>query len=560
MTKNLRTVSFGAAYIIERRTNRMKKTLSFILAIVMIVVILPATVFATETPWETVDASGYAPEDFDYKDTNGKFTKRDLYVPSKWTISKKYFAISYTCTLKETAGKVTYKTNSAGKVVQDGSNNGCIGLVLGGGDGAGCVYLTYANPAVATSADAVKQKPCGKQLYFGPWWGSGVFFKGRVNYGISQSNVDEEYTILLYGSYEGTTLKVRAAINGIDFDAWGQEEFTVTNFNGKLGYATKLSGFAAEVRYLESDSPLTKYSLGHNYENNSLDNGYVGPVMGKWTKTGNTVKSNTANISSAGSYYQLGYSDNVEVSAKMTLGVEHGFLFGVDNRLADLSINENGDRYNLVDFVKATTTGLVNVGVEKNDKKWGGWIRVDDTELVKAGTKDQKADVRVRYNKGNVKIYVDDVLVLERDGGNYGGGFGLWSKATGATFEDVKVNYILDEPTGDNNAAGYYQTRGNDLRVILECSKEELKKYAECEITVAFETANGTVTKTYKANVAYTGLDYGENNFYVAPDGYGLIGCEILGITGATSFTAKATLKLADGNTVDIALGSGNIG
>ena len=96
--------------------------------------------------------------------------------------------------------------------------------------------------------------------------------------------------------------------------------------------------------------------------------------------------------------------------------------------------------------------------------------------------------------------------------------------------------------------------------MILECSKEELKKYAECEITVAFETASGTVTKTYKANVAYTGLDYGENNFYVAPDGYGLIGCEILGITGATSFTAKATLKLADGGTVDIPLGSGNIG
>ena len=554
MTKNLRTVSFGAAYIIERKTNRMKKTLSFILAIVMILAILPVTVFATENPWETVDASGYAPEDFN---TAGK---RDLYVPSKWTISKKYFAISYTCTLKENAGKVTYKLNDAGKVVQDGSNNGCIGLVLGGGDGAGCVYLTYANPAVATSADAVKEKPCGKQLYFGPWWGSGVFFKGRVNYGISQSNVGEEYTILLYGSYEGTTLKVRAAINGIDFDAWGQEEFTVTNFNGKLGYATKLSGFAAEVRYLESDSPLTKYSLGHNYENNSLDNGYVGPVMGKWTKTGNTVKSNTANISSAGSYYQLGYSDNVEVSAKMTLGVEHGFLFGVDNRLADLSINENGDRYNLVDFVKATTTGLVNVGVEKNDKKWGGWIRVDDTELVKAGTKDQKADVRVRYNKGNVKVYVDDVLVIERNGGNYGGGFGLWSKSATAVFEDVKVNYILDEPAEGKRATGYYQTRGNDLRVILECSKEELKKYAECEIAVAFETANGTVTKTYKANVAYTGLDYGENNFYVAPDGYGLIGCEILGITGATSFTAKATLKLADGGTVEIPLGSGNIG
>ena len=542
-------MSFGAAYIIERKTNRMKKTLSFILAIVMIVAILPVTVFATETPWETVDASGYALEDFN---TAGK---RDLYVPSKWTISKKYFAISYTCTLKENAGKVTYKLNDAGKVVQDAANNGCIGLVLGGGDGAGCVYLTYANPAVATSADAVKEKPCGKQLYFGPWWGSGVFFNGRVNYGISQSNVDEEYTILLYGSYEGTTLKVRAAINGVDFDAWGQEEFTVTNFNGKLGYATKLSGFAAEVRYLESDSPLTKYSLGHNYENNSLDNGYVGPVMGKWTKTGNNIRSNTANIASAGSYYQLGYSDNVEVSATMTLGKEHGFLFGVDNRLADLSVNENGDRYNLVDFMASC-----NVGVEINDKKWGGWSKVGDTEIVKAGDANSKVDVRVRYNKGNIKIYVGDTLLMERDGGNYGCGFGLWSKSSTAVFENVKVNYILDEPTGGRNETGYYQTRGDDLRVILECSKEELKKYSECEITVAFETASGTVTRTYTANVAYTGLDYGENNFYVAPEGYGLIGCEIIGITGATSFTATAVLKLADGNTVEIPLGSGNIG
>lgn len=542
----------------------MKKTLSFILAIVMIVVILPATVFATETPWETVDASGYAPEDFDYKDTNGKFTKRDLYVPSKWTISKKYFAISYTCTLKETAGKVTYKTNSAGKVVQDGSNNGCIGLVLGGGDGAGCVYLTYANPAVATSADAVKQKPCGKQLYFGPWWGSGVFFKGRVNYGISQSNVDEEYTILLYGSYEGTTLKVRAAINGIDFDAWGQEEFTVTNFNGKLGYATKLSGFAAEVRYLESDSPLTKYSLGHNYENNSLDNGYVGPVMGKWTKTGNTVKSNTANISSAGSYYHLGYGDNYIIEAKMTAGPNYGFLVAVEDFYGDGKVQENFDRYYLVDFLNG------GVDTTRNNSKFGDWTfkglndgieKIPDGKKINVG---DKFDAKIVVKDNTLSVYANGYLVQRRTIDSYfGNGFGLWSKAADTNpgvFEDLKVTYILDEPAEGNNAAGYYQTRGDDLRVILECSKEELKKYAECEITVAFETASGTVTKTYKANVAYTGLDYGENNFYVAPEGYGLIGCEILGITGATSFTAKATLKLADGGTVDIPLGSGNIG
>ena len=524
----------------------MKKTLSFILAIVMIMAIIPVTVFATATPWETVDASGYALDDFD--------TKADVYAPEYKTISKKYFAISYTCTLKEKAGRVTYKTDDKGTVVQKRANNGCLGLVLGGSDGIGCVYLTYAKPAVPKSADTVNQLICGRTLQFGPWWGSGVCYNARSATGISQAYMDEEYTIMLYGSYENGTLKVRAAINGVDFDAWGQEEFTIANFNGKLGYATKLSGFAAEVRYLESDSPLTKYSLGHDYKNNSLDNGYVGPVMGRWTKTGNTFKSNTANISTAGSYYQLGYSDNVEISAKMTIGVEHGFLFGVDNRIADLNINENGDRYNLVDFMKDG-----KVGVENNNTKWGGWMKAGDVETVKAGDLNKKADVRVRYNKGNIKIYVGDTLIMERTGGDYGCGFGLWSKSSAAVFEDVKVNYILDEPA-EGSVAGYYQTRGNDLRVILECTKEELKKYTECEITVDFATADGVVTKTYKANVAYTGLDYGENNFYVAPDGYGLIGCEIIGISGATSFKANAKLISASGEPVVVALGSGSIG
>ena len=248
----------------------------------------------------------------------------------------------------------------------------------------------------------------------------------------------------------------------------------------------------------------------------------------------------------------------------MTAGPNYGFLVAVEDFYGDGKVRENFDRYYLVDFLNG------GVDTTRNNSKFGDWTfkglndgieKIPDGKKINVG---DKFDAKIVVKDNTLSVYANGYLVQRRTIDSYfGNGFGLWSKAADTNpgvFENLKVTYILDKPAEGKNATGYYQTRGNDLRVILECSKEELKKYTECEITVAFETATGTVTKTYKANVAYTGLDYGENNFYVAPDGYGLIGCEITGITGATEFTAEAALKLAGGDTVKITLGSGNIG
>lgn len=95
----------------------MKRVISLILAIVMIALLAPMAISADEI--KTVDAS--APAD-------AVAEKAD-----QVTITKKYFAVSYTMNYAAKAGKE--------------GNNGCNGLILGGRDGVGCVFLPYDGKA-----------------------------------------------------------------------------------------------------------------------------------------------------------------------------------------------------------------------------------------------------------------------------------------------------------------------------------------------------------------------------------------------------------------------------
>ena len=525
----------------------MKKIVSVILVAIMLLSVFPLTATAAETPaWEEVDASNTdvtnpVKADGSYNGWYGN--------TRQWKATKKYFAVQYEVYYSEWAARQ--------------EDNKVMGIDLGDqGTDIAYVYLNY-NGSVKNSDG--KFKCSGTLLQWPPdSWGSGSFKGKGVTVDMSPLvNTTVKLTVTGMHDTVNKTWNFKGYINGkqmINFYGQERDYFTIpeAGFNCNVGWSTRVHDINATARFIESDTQEFDCNAFGNIEVPTLS---LGAIKGNWVKDGNNYKTTGFTPSSDGDYYHLGYGSNYVIEAKMTAGPNYGFLVAVEDYHGDGKIQENYDRYYLIDFLNG------GVDTTRNNSKFGDWTftkfddeKIPDEKKVNIG---DKFDAKIVVKDNNLRVYVNEYLIQEREIESwFGTGFGLWSKAADdypGIFEDLKISYILDEPA-EGSVAGYYQTRGNDLRVILECTKEELKKYTECEITVDFATANGVVTKTYKANVAYTGLDYGENNFYVAPDGYGLIGCEIIGISGATSFKANAKLISASGEPVVVALGSGSIG
>ena len=375
----------------------MKRVISLILAIVMVALLAPMAISADEI--KTVDATG------------GEAAASNLSKGDQWTITKKYFAVSYTMNYAAKAGKVDGDTK----------DNGCNGIILGGADSVGCVFLPY---------DGVdgNQKTANKVLKFGPWWNTDSFGAKRSDVDAS-AYVGKDVTILLVGSYENKKLTVKAYLNGTAVKAWGADEFVIENFNGQLGWATKLAGVKATAKFVESDTALDKTAFDAKAPVPSVK---TGAIMGEWTKNGTTYISKTGDLGSGnGTYYQLGGSEDFEISAKIKLGGQMGFIVGVNDANNDGKITEAGDQYYLIDFM---TNG--KVGVEKNNTKWGGWM---DEDLPEAGQANAEITAKVTYKKGTVTVYADGKKLLEKSGESFGTGYGLWSKTVDGVFADVTV-------------------------------------------------------------------------------------------------------------------------
>ena len=211
---------------ILRKGILMKRIISLILAIVMVALLAPMVISADEI--KTVDASG------------GTTVASNKSNATQWTITKKYFAVSYT---------MNYAAE-AGLVETDVKDNGCNGIILGGSDAVGCVFLPY---------DGVNgtKKTANKVLKFGPWWNQDAFGAKRSEVDVS-AYVGKDVTILLVGSYENKKLTVKAYLNGNPVKAWGADEFSVEDFNGQIGWATKLANVKATAKFVESDTALDK--------------------------------------------------------------------------------------------------------------------------------------------------------------------------------------------------------------------------------------------------------------------------------------------------------------
>ena len=158
-------------------------------------------------------------------------------------------------------------------------------------------------------------------------------------------------------------------------------------------------------------------------------------IMGTWTKDSDTKYSvaNHQNGNDYFDYYELGNADNVTLSAKITIGdgKQVGFMFGVTDVNNDGKIKEGSDQYYLLDY-----SGL-NINLERNDKNWGGWAK----QANPGKASNSSVVLKVAYNRGAVKVYVDDILQYEYiDQRPFSGtSFGLCAK-TDSVFENVTID------------------------------------------------------------------------------------------------------------------------
>ena len=387
----------------------MKRVISLILAIVMIALLAPMAISADEI--KTVDAS--APAD-------AEAVKAD-----QVTITKKYFAVSYTMNYAEKAGK-------------DG-NNGCNGIILGGGDGVGCVFLPY---------DGVKdgQKVANKALRFGPWWPSETDFGKKQSTVDASAYVGKEVTILLVGSYENKKLTVKAYLNGNAVKAWGADEFVTENFNGKLGWATKLAGQKATFKFVESDKALDKTAFEPKAPTTGVK---VGPVSGSWKVEGKTYIHNAArevgkdNIISLkdAAVYVLGKSNDFELTAKIdATDKECGFIInGKDVDGNGYFSEEEGKDQFIVIWMKGpelrvitSDTAFNKYGDNTNEQNWGA---------CRIPTAQGEFELKLVYKNYTVEVFVNGQKAGERvmdKGHEFGGWIGTWSKDQ-ATYKDVNL-------------------------------------------------------------------------------------------------------------------------
>lgn len=167
-------------------------------------------------------------------------------------------------------------------------------------------------------------------------------------------------------------------------------------------------------------------------------------TRGEWTVDGSTYKSPNMDFGNNFTTYHLGNADKVTITTTVTVGKEHGFMFGMKDINGDNLIEEGVDQYYLVDIM-----GSGAIGIERNDKTWGGWSFVS-SEL--SGT----VTLTVVYDNGAISVKNGNQVVASyKDANPMGGtGYGLISKRCEATFSNVSVANNADAFAPGSTAEG----------------------------------------------------------------------------------------------------------
>ncbi len=201
----------------------MKRIISLILAIMMIASFAVLSVSADEI--KTIDATGGAAGE----------NKTGLVA----TVTKKYFAVSYTMVAASAAGAK--------------NDNGCCGLYFNDIDD-NCIFIPYEEAGTDTQRGLGIWG--GPKVVYGKWWGT-PDFGAAANNSIADY-ADKEVTILVLGEVADGNVTVTCYINGNKVTVWGDQESATAAFNGKIQWATKLSDHKATVKFTESDTALDK--------------------------------------------------------------------------------------------------------------------------------------------------------------------------------------------------------------------------------------------------------------------------------------------------------------
>lgn len=205
----------------------MKRIISLILAIMMIASFAVASVSADEI--KTVEAKGA---------TNGEASWEAGDIA---TVTKKYFAVSFTMKAAEHAG-----------ILDD---NGCCGLMFGANDD-NCVFIPYDGGNTDT------QRTIGidgaAKVCFGKWWGD-PDFGAQNKENVITDLVNKDVTILVLGEKgdDGKTT-FSAYINGNQVTVWGGANTATADFGGRIQWAIRLNNVTATCKFTESDTALDK--------------------------------------------------------------------------------------------------------------------------------------------------------------------------------------------------------------------------------------------------------------------------------------------------------------
>ncbi len=166
---------------------------------------------------------------------------------------------------------------------------------------------------------------------------------------------------------------------------------------------------------------------------------------GKWAKSGNDYTLlDRGGLGNSFSYYGLGDSDKtVTLSATFDLSKyrlqEQGFMFAVSDVEVNAEqgnvVNEGASNYYLVDIRPGHNN--VKIGIERNEKKWGGWTIDLDANGTVANA--EPVVITATYKAGKIAIYLNGNLVITYADENplTGTGYGLASKTTYRTMSNV---------------------------------------------------------------------------------------------------------------------------
>lgn len=212
------------------------------------------------------------------------------------------------------------------------------------------------------------------------------------------------------------------------------------------------TGYALIAKRCEAT--FTNVSVADNADAYATIGTPEGAMGGEWTVDGKNYVNNARVGWPDFAYYCLGNSTDKLVVLSATVTVGHsdneewkngsdvGFIFGASDNNANGTLNERGDGYYLVALTGANDGPTVSI--ERNRGEWGGWQNRRWDLGFYAG---DKVDFVAAYDPvaGKITTWVNGYKASEQTYTNMlpGTGFGLASKQTGATFENVKVSSTL---------------------------------------------------------------------------------------------------------------------